>query len=96
LSVVLALTGVALALLFRRGAIALVIGASVAVIGAYYACLVAGESLADRFVLSPFVAMWMANAVFLSCALLVLWWRSRGPIDTVTFGRAVSPSGPRA
>ena len=95
-SVVLALTGVALAVLFPRGGIALVIGAGVAVIGAYYTFLVAGESLADRLVLSPFVAMWMANGVFLACALLVLRWRRRGPIDTVTFGRAASPSGPRA
>lgn len=78
-SVVLALTGMALALLFPRGGVWLVIGASYAVIAVYYACLIAGESLADRLFLSPFVAMWMANALLLAPALLVVWWRSRGP-----------------
>src|SRR5262245_16903006 len=42
-SVVLALTGVALALLLPRGGAVLVIGASCAVFGAYYVWLVAGE-----------------------------------------------------
>ena len=78
-SVVLALAGVALALLFPRGGVVLVIGAGYAVFGAYYACLIAGEALADRLVVSPFVAMWMANALFLALSLLVVWWRSRAP-----------------
>jgi lipopolysaccharide export LptBFGC system permease protein LptF len=78
-SVVLAVTGAALALLFPRAGAGLVIGAASAVLSAYYVCLVAGESLADRLVLSPFVAMWMANALFLAAALLVVWWRSRWP-----------------
>jgi lipopolysaccharide export LptBFGC system permease protein LptF len=76
--VVLALTGAALAFMFPIGAV-LQIGASCAVFSAYYACLVAGESLADRLLLSPFVAMWMANAGFLAFALLVVWWQSRSP-----------------
>jgi lipopolysaccharide export LptBFGC system permease protein LptF len=78
-SVVLALTGMALALVFPRGGVVLVIGAGYVVFGAYYACLIAGEALADRLVLSPFVAMWMANALLLAPALLTVWWRSRGP-----------------
>jgi lipopolysaccharide export LptBFGC system permease protein LptF len=76
--VVLALAGVAIALLVPRGGVWLVIGASVAVFSAYYVCITAGETLADRMVVSPFVAMWMANALLLVAALLVAW-RSRWP-----------------
>ena len=71
--VVLALTGAAIALLFPRGGLGLVIIAGLAVVGVYYTFLVAGEALADRMVVSPFVAMWMANALFLGGALLVVW-----------------------
>ena len=77
---VLALAGVAIALLFPRGGALLVIGAGCAVFGAYYVLLIAGESLADRLLVSPFVAMWTANALFLAAALLVLW-RNRSPRD---------------
>jgi lipopolysaccharide export LptBFGC system permease protein LptF len=76
--VFLALAGAALGLRFPRGGVGLVIGASSAIFSAYYVCLTAGESLADRLVVSPFVAMWMANALLLAAALLVVW-RSRGP-----------------
>ena len=55
----------------------LVIGASYAVFGTYYVCLIAGESLADRLIVSPFVAMWMANALLLAAALLFVWWSRR-------------------
>ena len=81
--VVLALAGAAIPLLFPRGGGVLVIGASLAVFSAYYVCLVAGESLADRLVVSPFAAMWMANALLLTAALLVMW-RSRWSAQPVT------------
>ncbi len=54
------------------------IGASCAVFSAYYVCLIAGESLADRLVVSPLIAMWLPNALLLGTALLVVWW-SRSP-----------------
>jgi lipopolysaccharide export LptBFGC system permease protein LptF len=50
----------------------LVIGASLAVFGAYYAMIVTGESLANRLVVSPFVGMWGANALLLTLALLAV------------------------
>ena len=74
---VLALAAAALALRFPRGGTALVIGASLASFGAYYVLLIVGETLADRQVVSPFVAMWMANALFLLLALLA--GRGRAP-----------------
>jgi len=45
---------------------------SVVVFGAYYVSLITGESLADRFVVSPALAMWNANVVMLAIALLAL------------------------
>jgi lipopolysaccharide export LptBFGC system permease protein LptF len=73
--VVLALVAVAIALRVPSGGTGLVIGASLATFSAYYICLVAGETLADRGVVSPFAAMWMANALLLGVALLVARWR---------------------
>jgi lipopolysaccharide export system permease protein len=77
--VVLALAGAAIGLRFPRGGTGLVIGASCAVFGAYYVCLIAGEVLADRLVVSPFVAMWTANALLLAAALVAVW-RSRSSL----------------
>ena len=75
--VILALAAAAIALRFPRGGVGLVIGASYTVFGGYYVCLIAGEFLADQLIVSPFVAMWMANALFLAAALLFLWWSRR-------------------
>jgi lipopolysaccharide export LptBFGC system permease protein LptF len=71
----LAAACVVLALRVPRGGAGLVIGASGAVVGAYYVLLVTGEQLAERLVVSPFVAMWGANAVLLAAASLALWRR---------------------
>ena len=49
------------------------LGASAFVFAGYYLSLMAGEVLADRLVISPFVAMWMANVLLLSVALLLVW-----------------------
>jgi lipopolysaccharide export LptBFGC system permease protein LptF len=76
--VVLALAGAAIAFRFPRGGVGLVIGAGSILFTGYYLSLVAGESLADRQVISPFVGMWMANA-FLLAVVLLLVWRPRGP-----------------
>jgi lipopolysaccharide export LptBFGC system permease protein LptF len=55
----------------------LLIGGSTLVFAGYYAALVAGESLADRQVIAPGIAMWMANALLLGLALLLAWRPSR-------------------
>ncbi len=75
--VVLALAGMAIAWRFPRGGTWLVLGASLGVFSAYYAMLLAGETLADRLVIPPLVAMWGANALVLVMVLMVAW-RSRG------------------
>jgi lipopolysaccharide export LptBFGC system permease protein LptF len=71
--VVLALAGAAIALRFPRGGVGLVIGAGGILFTGYYLSFVAGESLADRQVISPFVGMWMANAFPLAVVLLLVW-----------------------
>jgi len=80
-SIILALVGAATAIRFPRGDIRLVLGAAGGVFTGYYLLLVVGESLADRQMLSPLVAMWMANAILLVVALLLMW-RSGSPGPT--------------
>jgi len=78
--VVLALVGAATATRFPHGGVGLVIGASGFVFIGYYLSLLAGESLAERQVISPWVAMWMANAFLLAVVLFLVWRPSRpGP-----------------
>jgi lipopolysaccharide export LptBFGC system permease protein LptF len=73
--IVLALAGIAIALLIPRGGAILVVGASGAVFLAYYLLIVTGESLAHRRVVSPVVGMWGANALLLALAVLALMIR---------------------
>jgi lipopolysaccharide export LptBFGC system permease protein LptF len=71
----LALAGMATAIRFPHGGVWLMFGATAVVFTGYYASLVAGESFADRQLISPLVAMWMANAFLLAVGLLFV----RGP-----------------
>jgi lipopolysaccharide export system permease protein len=69
---VLALLGAPIALRFPRGGVGLTIGVSLIVFGLYYVALIAGESLARRGLVPPFVSMWGANIVFAVVALILL------------------------
>ena len=73
----LALAGAAISIRFPHGGLGLVVGASVVLFTVYYVSLLAGEALADRQVISPLVAMWMANAFLLAVALLLAWGPGR-------------------
>lgn len=75
--IVLALAGATIVLRFPRGGVWLVATSSVVVFLGYYAALIAGETLADRMVVSPLVAMWMANAL-----LLIVTWILLRPAPT--------------
>jgi lipopolysaccharide export system permease protein len=57
------IVGVVMALRFPRAGIGLVIGGGLAVFSIHYVGLTAGESLADRGHLSPWVAMWTPNII---------------------------------
>jgi lipopolysaccharide export system permease protein len=79
-SVVFALAAAVTALRFPHGGVGLVLGASGFVFTGYWLSLIGGENLADQQVISPLVAMWMANAFLLAVVLLILWRPSRpGP-----------------
>ena len=70
--VVFVLIGAPIALRFPRGGVGLVIGVSLVVFAIYYIGLIAGESLADRALLTPFWAMWAANVILTGVGLVLL------------------------
>jgi lipopolysaccharide export system permease protein len=59
------LVGIALALRFPRAGMGLVLGGGMAIFSIFYVGLTAGESLADRDLFSPAVAMWWPNVLLL-------------------------------
>ena len=83
--IVMALVAAAIVLVLPRGGVVLVIGASSLVFAFVYVGLIAGESLAVRSVISPFVAMWASNGLLLTVALLTIWasgrWARRGAAE---------------
>ena len=72
--VVFVLLGAPLAVLFPRGGLGLVIAASSGIFAISWAGLIGGETLAERGIAPPVVAMWTPNAIFL---LLGVWLASR-------------------
>ncbi|MBC8144265.1 MAG: LptF/LptG family permease, partial [bacterium] len=60
---VFVLVGAPLGIVVRRGNFGVSAAIALAFFVVYWACLILGEKLADRLLLSPFVAMWMANFV---------------------------------
>jgi lipopolysaccharide export system permease protein len=69
---VFVLVGAPIALRFPRGGVGLVIGVSLVIFGIYYVGLIAGEALADKDILSPFLAMWAANILLTIVGLFLL------------------------
>lgn len=70
--IVFVLIGAPIALRFPRGGVGLVIGVSLLIFSIYYVALIAGESLANKGLVSPFWAMWAANVIFFLISLLLL------------------------
>ncbi len=62
--IVFVLLGAPIAIRFPRGGVGLVIGVSIIVFALYYVGLIVGEDLANKLILNPVVAMWMANVLF--------------------------------
>ncbi len=62
--IVFVLLGAPIGIRFPRGGVGLVIGVSIAVFALYYVGLIVGEDLANKLILDPVVAMWMANVLF--------------------------------
>ena len=69
--------GIVMALRFPRGGVGLVIGGGLLVFSIHYVGLTAGESLADRGHVEPWLAMWSPNIVLTVLGVLGLLWVSR-------------------
>jgi lipopolysaccharide export system permease protein len=74
--------GAPLGILVRRGNFGVSASIALGFFIIYWACLVAGEKLADRAVVSPAIAMWMADAIIGAMGTYVTILVSR---ETVTF-----------
>jgi len=60
---VFVLVGVPLGIMARRGGFGIAATLSLGFFVLYWACLIGGEKLADRGILSPFLGMWAANFI---------------------------------
>ncbi len=70
--IVFVLVGAPIAVRFPRGGVGQVIGFSLVIFAIYYIGLIAGESLADRGIMTPFWAMWAANIILTLVGLFLL------------------------
>ena len=70
--IIFVLLGAPVALRFPRGGVGLVIGVSLGVFATYYVCLIAGETVANKGYLPPYLAMWAANLIFGAVGLVLL------------------------
>ncbi len=61
--VVFVMIGAPLGMITRKGGFGVAAGMSLGFFLLYWACLIGGEKLADRELLSPFLSMWVANIV---------------------------------
>jgi lipopolysaccharide export system permease protein len=69
---VFVLLGAPIALRFPRGGVGLTIGVSLFVFAFYYVCLIGGQALGNRGLISPAISMWMADVLFAAIALWLL------------------------
>ncbi len=76
-AIIFVLLGAPLGMMARRGNFGVSAGLSLLFFLVYWAFLIAGEKLADRELLSPFMAMWLANMVLGSAGLLLTYKVSR-------------------
>jgi len=70
-SLAFVLIGAPLGIMTRRGGMGMAIAIAIALFMVYWAFLIGGEDMADRGIISPFVAMWSAN-ILIGCLGLYL------------------------
>ncbi|MAT38451.1 MAG: permease [Ectothiorhodospiraceae bacterium] len=87
--IVFTLVGVPLGMMARRGGFGVGAGLSLGFFLFYWACLIGGEKLADRGVLSPLWGMWAANVVLgvLGIIITIRTARETMVIDWSKFSR---------
>jgi lipopolysaccharide export system permease protein len=71
--VVFVLIGAPLGIVTRRGGFGVAAGMSLGFFLLYWACLIGGEKLADRELLSPFLSMWIANFLLGAAGLFLIF-----------------------
>lgn len=71
--VVFVLIGCPLGVRARRGGFGVGIGVSIGLFLVYWAFLIGGEELADREIITPFMAMWSADILIGFIGLILLW-----------------------
>ncbi len=70
--VIFVLLGAPLAIRSGKRGMTISIGFSILLFLVYYIFLIGGEKLADRRLMEPWLAMWLANIVFLAVAVVIL------------------------
>jgi lipopolysaccharide export system permease protein len=78
--------GAPLGFMARRGGIATGGGLSLGFFLLYWTFLIGGEDLADRQIISPFLAMWAANFVVGAAGLYLLWRAAKEKL-TIDFSK---------
>ncbi len=76
-AIVFVFLGAPLGMMSRRGNFGVSAGMSLLFFVVYWAFLIAGEKLADREMLSPFMAMWLANIVLGGIGLILTYKTSK-------------------
>lgn len=71
--VIFVLIGAPLGMMTRKGGFGVAAGMSLGFFLLYWACLIGGEKLADRELLSPFLSMWIANIILGSAGLFLVF-----------------------
>ncbi len=81
--IIFVLLGAPLAIRSGKRGMTISIGFSILLFLVYYIFLIGGEKLADRRLMEPWLAMWLANIVFLVVAVIILGLTNResGAID---------------
>jgi lipopolysaccharide export system permease protein len=67
------LIGAPLGIMARKGGIGTGILYSLAFFVIYWICLIGGENLADRLIVSPELAMWISNVIIGVFGILLTW-----------------------
>lgn len=72
-SLAFVLIGAPLAIMARKGGMGVAISISILLFIVYWAFLIGGEDLADRGIVSPFVAMWSANILLTLIGIYLIY-----------------------
>jgi len=70
--IIFVLIGSPIAIRLGRSGMNMAVGLSMLVFIVYYVCLIGGEKLADRQILSPVIAMWAPNIMFGVAAVFLI------------------------